>query len=161
LFNDVSWRSDVSADRIEREVLIEAPVDVVWSVITDPSHLTQWWSEQAELDLRPGGAGEFEFINRQGERVTAPLRVEAVEAGRRFAYRWSHPEGEEPRDGNSALVEFELEAEGDATRLRVSESGIADLPHAEPYHQDHSEGWSGFMVKIDEYARGLVAAGTR
>ena len=71
----------MSEDVIEREVLIEAPVDVVWSVITDPSHLVHWWSEQAELDLRPGGAGEFKFINREGERVTAPLADRGGGAG--------------------------------------------------------------------------------
>jgi uncharacterized protein YndB with AHSA1/START domain len=151
----------VSENVIEREVLIEAPVDVVWSVITDPSHLVHWWSEQAELDLRPGGAGEFTFTNREGQRVTAPLRIEAVEPGRRFVYRWSQPEGEEPHAGNSALVEFTLEPEGEATRLRVRESGIADLPRAEAYHDDHSQGWSRFMVLIDEYAQGLVGSQAR
>ena len=31
--------------RIEREVLIEAPADVVWRTITEPGQLSQWFAE--------------------------------------------------------------------------------------------------------------------
>ena len=41
--------------RIEREILIEAPVDVVWDVVTQPEHISRWFSDSVELDLRPGG----------------------------------------------------------------------------------------------------------
>jgi uncharacterized protein YndB with AHSA1/START domain len=42
-------------DRVEREILIDAPIDVVWAVITDPAHVSGWFGETAEIDLRPGG----------------------------------------------------------------------------------------------------------
>jgi uncharacterized protein YndB with AHSA1/START domain len=34
---------------IEREVVIEAPVEVVWRTVTEPDQLSQWFA-------RPGGA---------------------------------------------------------------------------------------------------------
>ena len=41
--------------RIEREIVIHAPVEVVWSVVTEPEHISAWFSDSADLDLRPGG----------------------------------------------------------------------------------------------------------
>ena len=34
---------------IEREVLIEAPVEVVWRTITDPGQMSQWFADRVEL----------------------------------------------------------------------------------------------------------------
>ena len=42
-------------ERIEREILIEAPLEVVWEVVTDPEHVGGWFGDSAEIDLRPGG----------------------------------------------------------------------------------------------------------
>ena len=39
---------------IEREVMIDAPVDVVWRTITEPEQISQWLAERAELELKPG-----------------------------------------------------------------------------------------------------------
>jgi uncharacterized protein YndB with AHSA1/START domain len=101
-----------------------------------------------QLDLSPGGAGTFVFENRAtSKEVTAPLVVEAVEPPHRFAFRWSHPEGQSPMAGNSMLVEFLLEAVGDErTRLRVVESGIDLVSWSDEekarYVEDHRHGWS-------------------
>ena len=46
---------------IEREVLIEAPADVVWRTITEPDQISRWFADRVELDLRSGGAGTFVF----------------------------------------------------------------------------------------------------
>jgi hypothetical protein len=45
----------MAGDRIERDVLIEAPIDVVWEVISRPEQIVHWFSDEAQLDLRPGG----------------------------------------------------------------------------------------------------------
>jgi len=87
--------------------------------------------------------------------VTAPLLVEAVEPPHRFAFRWSHPEGESPVAGNSMLVEFLLEAVGDErTRLRVVESGIDLVPWSDEekarYVESHRHGWSVHMGRLGD-----------
>ena len=44
-------------DRIESDVLIAAPVERVWDLITRADHLGRWFGNAgAEVDLRPGGA---------------------------------------------------------------------------------------------------------
>src|SRR6266850_2382132 len=105
--------------QIEREVLIDAPVDVVWRTITEPEQIRLWFADRVELEPEPGGRGLMGFEDR-----AFPLVVEAVQPPTRFAFRWNHPAGEEPAAGNSTLVEFTLLGEGERTRLRVVESGL-------------------------------------
>lgn len=139
---------------IEREILIEAPVDVVWRTITEADQIEQWFADRVQLDLRPGGGGTFVFVDRAtSEEVTAPLVVEAVDRPRRFAFRWSHPEGQSARPGNSMLVEFLLTVEDDdRTRLRVIETGIDLLTWSEDekarYAEDHRHGWSVHIGRL-------------
>ena len=42
---------------IDREVLIEAPVEVVWRTITEPDQITQWFADRVELVVEPGAHG--------------------------------------------------------------------------------------------------------
>jgi uncharacterized protein YndB with AHSA1/START domain len=141
---------------IEREIRIDAPVDVVWHTITEPDQIEQWFADRVQLDLRPGGAGTFVFEDRAtSKQTTAPLVVEAVEPPHRFAFRWSHPEGQSPAAGNSMLVEFLLSAEGDErTRLRVVETGIELLSWSDDekarYVDDHRHGWSVHTGRLGE-----------
>ena len=110
-------------DRIERETLIEAPVEVVWAVVTDPDHISGWFSDSVELDLRPGG----EMTLRWDGSHTVQGRVERVEPPHFFSFRWVVGHGQDLAEGNSTLVEFALAAEGDSTRLTVVERGFADI----------------------------------
>jgi uncharacterized protein YndB with AHSA1/START domain len=51
---------------IEREILIEAPVKVVWRTITEPDQISQWFADKVELVVEPGahGGGWGEFPDR-------------------------------------------------------------------------------------------------
>ncbi|ATZ25237.1 hypothetical protein SLAV_16935 [Streptomyces lavendulae subsp. lavendulae] len=129
-------------DRIERETLIEAPLERVWSLVTEPGF---WVAEPEQV------AGT---VAREGESVLAknaqygdfPVRVEKVEPPTYVAYRWASAfPGEELRGDNTTLVEFTLTPEGDGTRLRVVESGFAALAGAEELRakalEDNTGGW--------------------
>ena len=133
--------------QIEREVVIDAPVEVVWRTITEPEQIRQWFADRVELELEPGGRGLMGFEDR-----AVPLVVEAVEPPIRFAFRWNHPAGEEPAAGNSTLVEFTLVGEDERTRLRVVESGLDLLtwPVSDKEHfaDEHREGWAMFTDRL-------------
>ncbi len=133
---------------IEREVLIEAPVEVVWRTVTEPDQISRWFAERVELVVEPGAHGYLHFGDQGG-----PVVVETVDPPARFSFRWNHPAGEEPVPGNSVLVEFTLTPEGAArTRLRVVESGheLRDWPDADKqrYADEHREGWGEFLDRL-------------
>jgi len=133
--------------QIEREVVIDAPVEVVWRTITQPEQIRQWFADRVELELEPGGRGLMGFEDR-----AFPLVVEALEPPTLFSFRWNHPAGEEPAAGNSTLVEFRLVGEGERTRLRVVESGVELLVwpvgDKERFADEHRGGWAMYMDRL-------------
>jgi uncharacterized protein YndB with AHSA1/START domain len=142
---------------IDHEILIEAPTDVVWRTITEPDQITLWFADRVSLDLRPGGEGRFDFDEKAGGKPgTAPLVVEAVDPPHRLAFRWAFPEGEAATAGNSVLVEFTLsEAGPERTRLRVTETGLGDLPLPDDgkadYADDHNHGWTVALGRLVDH----------
>jgi uncharacterized protein YndB with AHSA1/START domain len=133
---------------IEREVLIEAPVEVVWQTITEPDQMSLWFADRVDLVIESGAHGYLGFGDQGG-----PVAVETVEPPNRFSFRWNHPLGEEPVAGNSMLVEFTLTALGEErTLLRVTETGheLRDWPEQEKqrYADEHRDGWSEFFERL-------------
>ena len=139
---------------IEREILIEAPADVVWRTITEPDQITQWFADRVELDTRPGGEGSFLFDRHaSGQPFAAPLVVETVDRPHRFSFWWSSPQGVAPTRANAVLVEFTLLAEGDErTRLRVVETGLDEVAWSDDekarYADDHRHGWEYHVGRL-------------
>jgi uncharacterized protein YndB with AHSA1/START domain len=133
---------------IEREILIEAPAEVVWRIVTEPDQMTLWFASRVDLEVKPGAHGYMEFGDQGG-----PVVVEAVDPPNRFSFRWNHPREEEPAIGNSMLVEFTLTPEGEErTRLRVVESGheLRDWSDTEKqrYADEHREGWGVLLDRL-------------
>lgn len=143
-------------DHVEREILIEAPVEVVWAVVTEAEHVGRWLGDTAAIDLQPGGAMLLTF----GEGGVIRGRVERVEPPHFVAFRWTFTtrragSGAVPRAGDSTLVEFRLTAEGAGTRLRVVESGFARLDGTAEenarYAEDHERGWERELGHLRDY----------
>jgi uncharacterized protein YndB with AHSA1/START domain len=133
---------------ISREVVIEAPVEVVWRTITEPDQMSQWFADRVELAAEPGAHGYMQFGDQGG-----PVVVEVVDPPARFSFRWNPDRGEDPVAGNSMLVEFTLTPEGeDRTRLRVVESGheLLAWPDAEKerYAGEHQGGWAVYLDRL-------------
>jgi uncharacterized protein YndB with AHSA1/START domain len=152
------------ADRIERVIDVDAPIDVVWTVITEPEHINNWFTDSATLDLRPGGEGHFAWDVKGASRKNVNLRVERLEPPHFFSFRWDYPDGDDPTETNAPLVEFSLEAQGGSTRLRLVESGLENVARSaeekETYFADHTSGWTHFAERLREYApkqRSVVA----
>ena len=74
----------MTPDAIEKEILINAPVATVYRVITEPDQIARWFSDAAELDPVPGGAGTLTFEDRAtSQRMAVKLVVQAAEPPRR------------------------------------------------------------------------------
>lgn len=89
------------------QTVVPASPEETWEALTDPDHLGEWFAEDAEVELRPGG--DLQIGDRSGF-------VEEVAEGERFVFWWA-AEGEE-----SSRVEIELEPAVGGTRVRVIET---------------------------------------
>lgn len=140
-------------ERVEREILIDAPLEVVWAVITEPEHVSGWFSDSVEIDLRPGGELTLIWEGDHSEHG----RVVKVEPPHYFSFRWIRGSATDVREDNSTLVEFSLSAEAQGTRLRVVETGFSklDLPEDEQARdvEEHRQGWEHELDQLREYLR--------
>ena len=93
---------------IHREIVLPASREDVWEALTEPERLEDWFANDVDLDLRPGGGASFRWSN--GETRTAT--VTEVDHERRLAFEWDD-EGE---------VAFTLADDEEGTRLTVVET---------------------------------------
>ncbi len=161
----------MAADSVEREILIQAPAEIVWGVITEPEQISRWFSDEAELEPRNGADGTLTW--RPGGRgggardvdMVVPIRVVEAEPYRRFCFRWNHPQGAGPDESNSALVEFILIEGPQGTRLRVRESGINAVTHDEDgkasYLESHEHGWERHLGELLDHVAASSRGATR
>ena len=139
-------------DKIEREVLVAAPRQRVWEIITQAEHVGTWFGDSAEVDLRPGGA----IVLRWDKYGTMYGTIEKVDEPNYFSYRWNPGIlDEKPASDASTLVEFTLTAQGEQTRVRVVESGFSRLPRNESERaeqfKDNTDGWTIQLRDLQQY----------
>jgi len=88
--------------------------------------------------------------------VTMEVIVEAMEAERRFAYRW-HPYAVDPKVDYSGepmtLVEFRLDDVPGGTKLSVVESGFDQLPahRRDEAFRMNDAGWKAQLENVRKY----------
>jgi uncharacterized protein YndB with AHSA1/START domain len=138
--------------------LIDAPPGVVWEVITEAEHISGWFSDSVEIDLRPGGRIVLVWLGNHTEHGV----VEQVDPPHRFSFRWIRGSEHEATDANSTLVEFDLTPEDGGTNLRVVETGFATLAWPEERRREelesHSRGWEQELGELGDYVRGREAS---
>lgn len=143
----------MSYERIERELYIDALPEVVFSVISRPEHMKQWWPDDAEFAPAPGARGQISFHGEEaGEVHVYGLTLVDVEPPRLFSFRWCYPEGHLANDGNSLLVTFELTPSGAGTRVRMTEVGFREQGRTEAevveQYESHEEGWAQHLPRL-------------
>lgn len=139
---------------IERSVHVDAPVELVWRMVSEPDQVVRWFADDIDLQARPGHEGSMTFRPESGAAVQVPITVESVEAPRRFTYRWTHSAGTTASAANSTLVEFTLTPEDGGTRLRVVETGYDGLgwpqDQQDAFVDDHTDGWSHHLGRLEQ-----------
>jgi uncharacterized protein YndB with AHSA1/START domain len=135
-------------DRIERTVHLAHPPAKVWSALTTAEGLAAWFGHEATIDLRPGGTARMSW----SDGSTKHMRVERVEEPTAFGFTWQM-DGLPDDDARRTYVEFTLEPVGPGTRLRVVETGFAQLPpnaYRKAYDA-HTEGWASELGELIEH----------
>jgi uncharacterized protein YndB with AHSA1/START domain len=99
-----------------------APVHKVWQAITDKDQMKQWYFDLAEF--KPEVGFEFQFTGGPEDRRYLHLcKITEVEVDKKLSYSWRY-------DGYEGIsfVTFELFAEGDRTRLKLTHAGLETFP---------------------------------
>ena len=127
---------------IEKEVTIDAPVDLVWKALTEGEQLARWFPVEATVEPRLGGKVWLSWGG--GMEGTAP--IVAWEPHRRFG--WA-----EDRGPVKIAVDFHLEAKGGTTVVRLVQSGFGAGPEWDDEYHMTDGGWSYFMQHLHWYIK--------
>jgi uncharacterized protein YndB with AHSA1/START domain len=134
----------VEAVVIERT--FNAPVARVWKALTDVEEMRRWYFDLKEF--KPAIGFEFEFIvEHEGVKYHHLCRVTEVIPQKKLAYTWRY----KGHEGDS-LVTFELLAEADRTRLKLTHEGIETFPKTPAYARKNFEaGWTAIASQLQQF----------
>ena len=134
-----------------KEVLLDAPVDRVWKAITDRDEMKEWSFDINKF--KPEVGFEFEFYGeKDGHKFLHRCKILEVEPLRKLVHTWTyeeHPDAE-------TIVAWELFPEGEKTRLRLTHTGLENLPQDENFARENFiGGWNHILgVSLIKYLGG-------
>ena len=114
-----------------------APVEKVWRALTDREQMKEWYFDIA--DFKPEVGFEFTFKGENEGRVFVHLcRITEVIPLQKLKHTWTY----EGLEGIS-YVSFELFAEGERTRLKLTHEGLENFPQDRDYKRENFvAGWT-------------------
>jgi uncharacterized protein YndB with AHSA1/START domain len=157
----------MSTDRIEKKVLLRAPIARIWRAISDAKEFGSWFGVKFDTPFTPGaklrGVVVPTTVNEEVAKAQKPyegkpfeITVEQMEPERLFSFRW-HPYAVEPGVDYSheptTLVAFALEKTADGIMLTITESGFDQIPLARraKAFSANEGGWSKQVELIEAY----------
>ncbi|WP_354686823.1 SRPBCC family protein [Cupriavidus necator] len=148
-------------DRIERSVLIEAPVARVWHALSDADTFGSWFGVRFDSGTRfePGQRAVGSVTHPGYEYLKFDVQVERVAPQKLLSWRW-HPapmeRGRDYSDEPATLVVFELKEVDGGTLLTVVESGFDQIPaeRRDEAFRMNSGGWDGQMENLRKHVTG-------
>jgi len=157
----------MSTDRIEKIILLRAPLKRVWRALADSTEFGTWFGMRFNAPFSPGATmnavivptevnQEVAKMQKPYEGIAFEIKIEQMQPERLFSFRW-HPGAVEPGFDYSSepttLVVFALEKVPDGVQLTVTESGFAQIPLARRARafSANEGGWTLVIKLIEEY----------
>jgi uncharacterized protein YndB with AHSA1/START domain len=154
-------------DRIEKKILLRAPLERVWRAIANSAEFGAWFGMKFDGPFSPGalmrGTIVPTTVNPQVASAQKPyegtpveLAIEQIEPERLFSFRW-HPFAIERDVDYSAepttLVVFMLEEVAEGVMLTVTESGFDQIPLARraKAFTANEQGWGMVVELVRDY----------
>jgi uncharacterized protein YndB with AHSA1/START domain len=157
----------MSTDRIQKEVLLRAPLERVWRAISDAEEFGRWFGVRFDGLFVAGESvtgvitptevdDEVAKMQEPHAGISDTWQIVAVEPRRRLAFRW-HPyaidEGVDHSAEPTTLVEFTLAETADGVKLTIVESGFDAIPAHRRIaaFEANSGGWAAQTELVRKY----------
>lgn len=124
------------------------PLEKIWAALTVPERLTDWFAEASLDRLAVGGTYQLYFT---GADYRSIARITALDPPRTVAWTWSEVDGSKP-----SQVRWDLEPDGDGTRLTLTHSGLS------PEEAKGVDiGWHAHLEALEDAAEGVFTPWSR
>lgn len=137
------------------ERTLDAPVALVWDVLTKSGHIKEWSFDIKEF--KPEAGFEFQMVaEKNGVKYDHRCKVTEAVPHKKLAYTWRY----EGYPGDS-LVAFELFAVGEKTRVRLTHEGLGNFPKIPAFaRKNFIFGWTWIVGEsLRKYVEGQSADG--
>ena len=159
-----------STDRIEKTVLLRAPLARVWRAVSDAKEFGTWFGVEFDGPFVAGARVTGRIVPTKADPEVAKMQqpyagmpfdftVDRIEPMRLFSFRW-HPFAIDPKVDYSSepttLVMFQLEESAGGTKLVITESGFDRIPlerRAKAFTANE-QGWAAQARLIEKYVTG-------
>lgn len=144
-------------DAIVSEIQISAPPERVFKAVSDAGELERWFTSPEcpvkfwKMDARLGG--QYSYATEKGSIVVNGVNEfechgEIVECDppRLLVYTWIGNWHDDPRI--RTVVRWELTPKANGTLVRVTHSGLSNLPVA---RKDYTGGWPGVVEQLKKF----------
>jgi uncharacterized protein YndB with AHSA1/START domain len=162
-----------TTDRVEKKLLLRAPIHRVWGAIADATAFGDWFGMEFTEPFVAGRVARglirgtkcdpaVAAIQEKYAGMPLEMHVERIEPMRLFSYRW-HPFAIDTSVDYShepmTLVTFELESVEGGTMLTLTESGFDALPigRRTDAFEANAEGWDTMVHLIENYLDARLA----
>ncbi len=115
-------------DRLIVSCSVRGSLEQLWSYLTTATHLQDWFTERATIDLQKGGSMLFGGCYTPGNPVEIQGTIQEIIPLTRLQFTW-------PMYAHRTEVTFLLTSEADRSTLEVLHSGLA-LPSAQRGRMD-------------------------
>ena len=123
--------------------VIKAAPEKVFRAWTDPAHARSWLANGGDLILQPHKGGLF-FLDMVYGDHTYPHygRYLQVETNRLLEFTWMS----QGTEGKESIVRVDFEAEGSATKVTLTHTGLPSDANA----KEHEGGWKELLQWLEE-----------
>ncbi len=144
-------------DRIDRKILLHAPLAKVWNAISNAEEFGDWFKvDFIGKTFEPGQKIGGHITYPGYEHLLAEMEIDKIEPQHYLSLHW-HPYAVDPNIDYSqeptTMVEFVLKEVDDGILLSVSESGFDRIPlsRRKEAFRMNSSGWEEQMKNIEHY----------
>lgn len=157
----------MSPNQIQKQIVLNAPHEVVWQAIGDSTNFGAWFGVQFEGPFTAGEQIIGRIVPTQVDPEVAKLQephkgmkfqitIEAIDPPNRLSFRWHPFSIDTSRDYSkepSTLVNFQLTESREQTLLTITESGFDLLPddRREQAFQANNGGWEHQTKLIEKF----------
>jgi uncharacterized protein YndB with AHSA1/START domain len=159
--------STAVSDKIEKAVLLRAPLSRVWQALTDAHEFGQWFGVTFDGTFKSGSPvtgritpttvdAEVAAMQKPYEGMRFEMVIDRIEPKTWFSFRW-HPGAVDPKIDYSAepmtLVAFTLQEVPSGVMLKLTESGFDKVPlnRRAAAFTGNEDGWTKQMTLIQKY----------
>ena len=146
----------MSTDRIEKKIVLKAPLARVWRAIASTEEFGAWFGVSLTGVFEPGARLSGKITTKGYEHLKMEIEVEKVQPERLLSYRW-HPyaidKDVDYASEPTTLVEFQLAEVAGGTQLTLVESGFDRIPakrRAEAFRMNDG-GWTKQLENIERH----------